>query len=391
MIDGATKDLEDELATLAARVTAAMARFFVLLAELEERGEWAGQGYTSIVHWVRWRCGLDKRTARAYVRVARALKVLPRTREAMERGELSYSKVRAITRVAKAENEEKLLYFARNSDAEQLESIAAKWKRAEPEEERDEADRHELRRFAHAFFDDDGMLVIRARLAPDEGAIFMRAMESAREELWKDKARKDLGAAQQRADQLALVADRSLSEKAAARSGSDRVTVFVHVDAQAADGPAEPDRRLACDAATVKVEHGAEGELKAGRWTRVVSSALRRALRVRDGGVCTFPGCTHRVVDAHHIHHWVDGGPTVLRNMISLCRSHHTLVHEGGFKVDLGRAGPRFFRPDGRVVPVVPPVKTGPPLAGPAGPWSLAPEVTTLRIDWDAMGDHLPA
>jgi hypothetical protein len=232
------------------------------------------------------------------------------------------------------------------------------------------------------------MVVVRARLAPDEGAVFMRAMDAAREELWKgDKA--EGAAAQQRADQLALLADRSLSEGASARNGGDRVMVLVHMDAEA--GSSEPDRRQACDASVVEVEHHENGDLTAGRKTRVISSALRRALRIRDDDRCTFPGCTHRVVDAHHIQHWANGGPTVLSNIVSVCRRHHTLLHEGGFRVELTPSGARFYRPDGRPVPPAPPTRgSAEPLPGSAGPWALAPIVTSTRIDWDAMIDHLP-
>jgi hypothetical protein len=146
--------------------------------------------------------------------------------------------------------------------------------------------------------------------------------------------------------------------------------IMVHVDEAvladpAADGQsrldegpevsAEASRRLACDAAVVQVTHKEDGGIDTGRRTRTISAALRRALRVRDVGICTFPGCTNRIVDAHHLHHWVNGGPTTLSNMTSLCRTHHVLVHEGGYRVELGDNGPRFFRPDGRAVPARPP------------------------------------
>ena len=382
----ATETLEDELAAIWGNMSAAMARFCALLVELEERGGWA-QGFMSFDHWLGWRCGIDARTAREYLRVARALKNLPGTTAALQTGEISYSKVRAITRVAKAENEETLLDFARNATAAQVERITSAWRRSE-DNAREESDRIESRRFASVFVDDDGMVVVRARLAPDEGAVFMRAMDAAREELWKGE-KADGAAAQQRADQLALLADRSLSEGASARNGGDRVMVLVHMDAEA--GSAEPDRRQACDASVVEVEHHDNGDLTAGRKTRVISSALRRALRVRDDDRCTFPGCPHRVVDAHHIQHWANGGPTVLSNIVSVCRRHHTLLHEGGFRVELTPSGARFYRPDGRPVPAAPPMRgSAEPLPGSAGPWSLALLVTSTRIDWDAMIDHLP-
>lgn len=89
-----------------------------------------------------------------------------------------------------------------------------------------------------------------------------------------------------------------------------------------------------------------------GRKTRTIPPAIRRALKRRDGG-CRFPGCSAtRFVDAHHIHHWADGGETRLDNLVLLCRRHHRLLHEGGYGIDSRPTGEiRFSRPDGRVLP----------------------------------------
>ena len=128
---------------------------------------------------------------------------------------------------------------------------------------------------------------------------------------------------------------------------------------------AETARRLACDSATVKMRHGPGGEiLDVGRRKRTISPALRRALASRDGQ-CRFPGCQNRRCDAHHIRHWADAGATALDNLVLLCRRHHRSVHEEGFSVRVDAAGEvRFVRPDGRVLPAVPPAPawTGLPL-----------------------------
>jgi uncharacterized protein DUF222 len=397
-----TERIEDELASLAASITAAMGRFLVLLAELDRREAWAGQGFASLAHWLAFRCGLDLRTAREHVRVARALRELPQAREALGRGELSYAKARAVARVARPETEARILETARHATAAQLDRILAVWKRADPEA-MDAAERISAKRHADLYFDEDGMLVIRARLAPEEGALVMRAMESARDELWKGERAVGPSA---RADALALVADRSLSVDAAARSGPDRTTVMVHVDAEVLrdpgcdgqshlengpSGPAEQSRRLACDAAVVDVVHGPEGEVSVGRRTRRISTALRRLLHVRDGGTCVFPGCTHRIVDAHHVVHWADGGATVPANIISVCRMHHLLVHEGGYKVEQTPAGVRFRRPDGKLVPTVPTASAVENLAPAGSPHSLAPRDFTPRVDWQAIAESPPA
>ena len=128
----------------------------------------------------------------------------------------------------------------------------------------------------------------------------------------------------------------------------------------------ETARRLACDAATVGMQHGPGGEILAvGRRTRTISPALRRALNARDRQ-CRFPGCRNVRVDAHHVRHWAHGGATALDNLVLLCRRHHRAVHEEGFRVTLDAAGNvEFVRPDGRPLPEAPapPAWTGRPLA----------------------------
>ena len=109
-------------------------------------------------------------------------------------------------------------------------------------------------------------------------------------------------------------------------------------------------RRLACDASLLRVLENPQGEpLDVGRKTRSIPPNIRRALNSRDGG-CRFPGCTHqRYVDAHHIEHWADGGETKLANLVTLCRLHHRLVHEGEIMIEITPTGGwRFLHPDGR-------------------------------------------
>jgi hypothetical protein len=88
--------------------------------------------------------------------------------------------------------------------------------------------------------------------------------------------------------------------------------------------------------------------LNVGRKTRAIPPALKRALASRDGG-CRFPSCTRtRFTEGHHIHHWADGGETKLSNLITLCRYHHRLLHEGGFGLRATDDGLFVFsRPDG--------------------------------------------
>jgi hypothetical protein len=125
--------------------------------------------------------------------------------------------------------------------------------------------------------------------------------------------------------------------------------------------PAGTSQRLACDASRVVMRHDEAGRIvEVGARTRTVPPALRRALHHRDRG-CRFPGCGLRFVDAHHVRHGAQGGPTTLSNLAPLCRRHHRVVHEEGYQIDrLADGALQFRRPDGRPLPEVPPAAPGP-------------------------------
>jgi hypothetical protein len=135
--------------------------------------------------------------------------------------------------------------------------------------------------------------------------------------------------------------------------------------------------------------HGSGGTvLDVGRKTRVISTAMRRALRFRDKG-CRFPGCTNtRWVDAHHIVHWVRGGRTDLANLILLCRHHHRVVHEGGYTIGQPRPGRfTFTRPDGTLLPHAPEPAAIDPDAGPEHLHDARIAPDTITGHW--AGEHL--
>ncbi|HLF11199.1 MAG TPA: HNH endonuclease signature motif containing protein, partial [Gammaproteobacteria bacterium] len=120
-----------------------------------------------------------------------------------------------------------------------------------------------------------------------------------------------------------------------------------------ADLPIETVKRLACDASLIVVTEDERGApLNVGRKQRNVPTAIRRALWSRDRG-CTFPGCQNtRFVDAHHIRHWAEGGETSVENTTLLCTHHHTLLHEGRYRLRRDQDGELYFqRADGRVIP----------------------------------------
>jgi hypothetical protein len=382
--------LGDEIAELSAHLDAATARLLELIREFDARGGWNG-GFRSCAHWLSWRVGLDMGAARERVRVARALGGLPRLSRALAEGEVSYAKVRALTRVATPETEERLLAVARAGTAAHVERIVRGWRRVDRQAEAKESARQHASRALHVFQDDDGMVTIRGRLAPEVGALLRRALDAARETLYQharaqqaampatdlaivtptDPAQEAPSMAQQQADALALLAETALHHGLDPGAPGERYQVVVHVDAPALadpdqpgqsvleDGPhvsAETSRRLACDASRVVMRHDADGVVvEVGARTRTIPPALRRALQHRDRG-CRFPGCGVRVGEGHHVRHWAEGGPTALSNLAMLCRRHHRAVHEEGYRVERQADGAlRFRRPDGQILADVPP------------------------------------
>ena len=396
-----SRTFEDEITTLCAHISAAECRLLRAIGEFDARSGWAGIGIASCAHWLNWKCGISLVTAHERVRVARALRELPATGAAMGRGELSYSKVRAITRVATPENEATLVNLARKGTAHHLEETVRQYRKLRRTEETKTGAERQRGREVRYHWDDDGMLVIRARLPAEQGAVVLKALEAAAEALRgttssdfpssfpagnSDTSPTDESPAgnaprahaldktpfpaetcfvARRADALVLMSETLLAKGAEGLTPGEKHQVVVHVDAavladETRDGRAEIEggpalavdtvRRLLCDGSVVPVADDANGEpLNIGRKTRAIPPSLRRALKSRDGG-CRFPGCTNRRwVDGHHIEHWADGGETKLANLVSMCSLHHRLVHEEGFKVERDTNGALSFRtPDGR-------------------------------------------
>ena len=366
--------LGDEIAELAAHLDAATARLLDLIREFDARGGW-GNGFRSCAHWLTWRVGFSPGAAREHVRVARALTALPLLSEALARGELSYAKVRELTRVATSDTEERLLAVGRAGTAEHVERIVRGWRRMDRKAEAHEAARQHAGRSLHVYQDEDGTVRIRGRMAPEVGALLMKALEAGREALYQRRRAQAPDddpptMEQQQADALALLAETALHHDLDPGAPGERYQVVVHVDAAVLadpdqdgqsvleDGlrvPAGTSRRLACDASRVVMRHDADGRLlEIGARLRTIPPALRRALHHRDRG-CRFPGCAVRVGQGHHIRHWANGGPTTLSNLALLCRRHHRAVHEEGYAVERLPDGElRFRRPDGVILPEVP-------------------------------------
>jgi len=380
--------LEAEITELWGHLTAATARFLALVAEFDRTKAYERHGLVGTAQWLNWQCGIGPVAAREKVRVARALEALPRIAASFARGEISYSKVRAMTRVASPANEDVLLNVALHGTAAHVEKLVRKYAWTQRRDAARTAQGQHVSRYLSCFYDDSGMLVIQGRLPPEIGALVRAALDAASDflreretslptdenvsaETWS-VAEHERRAGTRRADALKLLAETFLANgtgDGAWSATAERCQVVVHVDAAilpaepaaAADephrcelnvGPAlavDTARRLCCDGTIVKLVETPAGEpLDLGRKTRTIPPALRRALRARDGG-CRFPGCDRtRFTEGHHVRHWADGGETKLANLVTLCGFHHRLVHEGGFGLAVTDDGVLVFtRPDG--------------------------------------------
>jgi hypothetical protein len=368
--------LAREITAGAVRLAAATAAWLKLVAEFDEREGWAGYGIASCAHWLAWQCGLSPGAAREHVRVARALRGLPLISGAFTEGRVSYSKVRALTRIAEPDTEASLLQFALEATASQVERTVRQWRRADTVA----AETIRLKRQFESWWDDDGMLVLRVRMPAEDGAALLAAVDSlvertARRERAQAK-RDDAPPGDEADDAVALAREQTtgrrcaaLAQLAGAAVGLDRRPgdpprreVVVHVDAavladDAAAGRAYLEggpplhaaqaRRMLCEASVVTMLEQGREVLAVGRTKRRATRAQRRALLRRDGG-CARPGCPEARIErlhAHHLRHWLHGGRTDLTNLVLLCDVDHGLVHD----LDLV-----MTRRDGRLIVTAP-------------------------------------
>jgi hypothetical protein len=378
--------LEAEIAGWNAQLSAATCRWLLLVAEFDRRRGWESWECHNCAHYLDWMCGIDRRTAREHVRVGRALEGLPVTRAAFARGELSYAKARAITRVATSENEETLVEWARHGTASHLERIVRGFRQVKRTLELEETNRRHAARYARWRWNDDGSLGFSARLDPEAGAQLIAAIEGMMALQGGSAEPPSLQETHEARHADALVELASAAVAGGAEGLAAHVPeVVVHVDVAVLaddaggdclldDGPAlapETARRLTCDAGIVPlIEDGDGNPLNVGRRRRRPPTALRRALAARDG-CCRFPGCgSRRYLHAHHITHWARGGKTWIRTMVLLCSKHHRAVHEGGYicRLTSDHGELTFLRPDGQPVDLPPTNQASHAFAHPPAP-----------------------
>ncbi len=226
----------EEIALLAARIDAATYELLVLIRKFDDQEGWSN-GFLSCAHWLTWRIGLAPSAARERVRVTRALGELPLMSEAMRRGELSYSNVRALTRIARPDTEKSLVDLGRAGTAAHIERVVRSWRVIDRTLEVRDDELRDASSDLTTHVDENGMFVIRARLAPEAGEVLMKALKAANEKLY-DKSREDNPpVGKQRADALALVAERALAGGLEPGTSGDRYQVVVHVNEEELKAP----------------------------------------------------------------------------------------------------------------------------------------------------------
>jgi hypothetical protein len=342
-------EIEDSLVASFEAMNAKLCDQFDEIVLLDFREAYKVDGAQTMADWLTYCLTLDERTAKEYVAVAKALDFLPAIKDAFREGRLSWDQVRLLARFATFAEDVEWSSRAVGMTVAEIRKVA----QARIRLTREKADARFKRRYVRARRDvEEGFVNIWARLPDVEGEVFLNAIDRK-----ASVASPDVPLDQRRADALVEICSMAIG----ADADPDRATVVAHVDLEgliAADrngvlegGTAiapETVRRLTCDGRLQMVLHTAD-DIVASRMTRTVPHHLSRELRARDGK-CVFPGCSNAIwVDAHHVEHFADGGPTTLDNLLLLCGFHHRLVHEGGWNVFLSAEGDRVFvRPDGR-------------------------------------------
>jgi hypothetical protein len=343
VVTAGVEDLHREIAGLQASVAR-------LIGEAERRGIPVSEGFGSTTSWLIAHTQDPPGVCRSRVATARALRHMPHTREAFSSGELSECRARRLVEARDAapevfeRDEELLVDQALTLDARTFPKAVGHWQRLADQDRfaEDHRGMHDARSL-HVSRTWGGMTRVDGNLDPESGHVLITALEAITSPGNLDPT-DTRTATQKRADALCEIARFYLDHGDTPTLGGEKPHITVVVDLESlenragrrceldVDGAITPQaaRRLACDAQITRIiTQGESQPLDVGRATRTIPAGLRKALNLRDGG-CTHPGChvPARWCDAHHITHWIDGGITVIRNLILLCRRHHLDAHQ---------------------------------------------------------------
>jgi hypothetical protein len=313
--------LDERILNLCTRINAATYELLVMIREFDERGGCLKWGLDCTAKWLAWRCDLSMATAREKVRVAQALKYLPLISAAFATGELSYSKVRSLTRVANVANEEDLVAFALRNTIRHVADYCRELRMGTPAS-LDIAERAFSHRSLRLRRDADrGMLSVTVELPLEAGELIEKALDKARDDACLEiPDLVDTSWSKRQADAFVTMLKEYLRgiETNETKKSSDNYLVNIHVDQSALAGevgrssvPIETVKRLCCDGQTVVMTETKDGEpLSIGRKSRVVPKGIERAVRARDKNTCRFPGCCNqRSINALSISTTSNTGP----------------------------------------------------------------------------------
>jgi hypothetical protein len=363
-------DLGEDLVGMRRQIDQIEAEFMRRLRHFDHTQAYSPSGALSAASWLRWKCRLASSTAADRVRVARRLEDLPQTSQAFAEGEINLQQVAVIARTVEEvgaevarDAEPILLEAARTLDAAQLRQVTGHLRHCiDPDGSLEQHKHNQDRRRLHLSQTLDGLFVLDGLLDPEGGAMLQTALNALMPPPASDDQRT---AAQRRADALVELAERQLSRGDLPQVGGRKphLSVMVGLDTllqkPGSDGgelewargsvlPSETLRRLACDCALTPIIVDSDGRtVGVGSTKRLFSGPKRRALHHRDR-FCRFPSCDRPAdwSEGHHIRHWLDGGSDDLENGLLLCKRHHIMVHEGGWKL--------VMQSDGSVVAIPP-------------------------------------
>ncbi len=370
-------EVTDRLLTWAGRMAAGEAQLLAYLGEFDARSAWSGTGILSCAHWMAWRMGMGLKAASDRVRIARRLRELPLTFTEFAAGRLSFTQVRAITRVANGDDEARWVDVARHASGSQLERLVRGIRRARKLTEAEKARRAGdppavVRPKVKVRYDpDDGSLCLTIRVSAEDGVAVLAAVEAARADLDAEalkalKAPAKSSAEDSAADSAPEFASRATAgegfltmcaaylrrraSKHPTRTRRDRAALTVQIDpllgwVRLPDGeliPPAVQSPLLTLPGGVTLRRFTSSDLTrrdAGRRLREPDQALRDLLAAVDGHQCRYPSCTRtRKLHAHHVIFWARGGRTDLANLALVCSRHHTLIHTENIRLSLDPA-----------------------------------------------------
>ena len=334
----------------------------------EKAGGYRADGSLGMVPWLRTHGKLSAGAAAEHLETARQLEQLPRTEEALARGEIGYQHAVAMARTAKhvgaaqvRKAESMLLKAAESMDPGQFVGVAKDFEhQVDAESALTEANRAHQRRYLQIGEAMNGLVRIEGQVTPDAGAIIRTAIEPYA----KPSKGDERTAGQRMADALLEVCRRGGTGLVSGYGGGPRPQLIITAAVDTLGGidgapagqlewggtvPAETVRRLACDSAITRITGLGELEWEITHASRTIPPSTRRALVSRDHH-CVFPGCDRPApwCDGHHLIFWADGGPTKLENLGLVCGPHHRKVHEEGWTLK---------RKDDRWVATPPPLR----------------------------------